>query len=102
MSSIGTLNLKSKHRLKPVPLSLWGGTPVPRPTPSSASRILFTHKQPGEGARRGSGEPPHENCADLGKLSDIGLKPVPSGADKFLIPGTGFSLCSKFPNFRQS
>jgi len=34
-------------------------------------RSWFNHNQPGEGARRGSGEPPHQNYADLGKLSGI-------------------------------
>jgi len=30
--------------------------------------IFFTDKHPGDRARRSSGEPPHHNYADLGKL----------------------------------
>ena len=29
------------------------------------------HEQPDEGARRGSGEPPHKRCANLGRLRDL-------------------------------
>ncbi len=44
-------------------LSIVGRDPVPRTTPSSASSDLVDlQKLPGEGARRGSGEPPHA-CA---------------------------------------
>src|SRR6266851_753351 len=44
------------------------------PCPAADALVGLTgscwlHKQPGEGARRGSGVPPHENCADLGRLT---------------------------------
>ena len=50
-------------------LGLWGGTPVPRPTPSSASAELVIQQEPGEGARRGSGEPPHTTGAAFDRVA---------------------------------
>jgi hypothetical protein len=46
---------------------MWGGRPRPRPTPWPDIRISFNFNKPGEGARRGSGDPPHQFYAEVGK-----------------------------------
>src|SRR5713226_8850521 len=64
-------------------LDLWGGTPVPQPTPSSVSPDLVdctSSRARAPGAAQGSRP---TKTVDLGKLSDIGL----------YRGGTDFSLC---------
>ena len=50
---------------------VWGGRPRPQPAPWPAVGIWLNLTKPGEGARRGSGDPPHQFYAEVGKVCSI-------------------------------